>query len=57
MRTRTGSTCRGSTGRSARTLGVRTAINPDAHSVAGLRNVRYGVNIARKAWLTAGRTW
>lgn len=37
----------------ARELGVRTAINPDAHSVAGLRNVRYGVGIARKAWLTA----
>jgi DNA polymerase (family X) len=38
---------------SARRLGVRTAINPDAHSVAGMRNVRYGVNIARKAQLTA----
>jgi DNA polymerase (family 10) len=36
----------------ARSLGVRTAINPDAHSVNGLRAVRYGVNIARKAWLT-----
>ena len=37
----------------ARALGVRTAINPDAHSVNGMRTVRYGVNIARKAWLTA----
>jgi DNA polymerase (family X) len=37
----------------ARRLGVRTAINPDAHSTGGLDNVRYGVNIARKAWLTA----
>jgi DNA polymerase (family X) len=37
---------------SARRLGVRTAINPDAHSTGGLDNVRYGVNIARKAWLT-----
>jgi DNA polymerase (family X) len=37
----------------ARELGVRTAINPDAHSVAGLRNVAYGVNVARKAGLTA----
>jgi DNA polymerase (family 10) len=36
----------------ARALGVRTAINPDAHSVNGMRAVRYGVNIARKAWLT-----
>ena len=37
----------------ARSLGVRSAVNPDAHSVNGLRAVRYGVNIARKAWLTA----
>jgi DNA polymerase (family X) len=36
----------------ARELGVRTAINPDAHSVAGMANVEFGVNIARKAWLT-----
>ncbi|HEX2167568.1 MAG TPA: PHP domain-containing protein, partial [Longimicrobiales bacterium] len=36
----------------ARALGVLTAINPDAHSVNGLRAVRYGVNIARKASLT-----
>lgn len=35
----------------ARHRGIRTSINPDAHSVAGMRNVRYGVNIARKAWL------
>jgi DNA polymerase (family 10) len=32
--------------------GVRTAINPDAHSVNGLRAVRFGIGIARKAWLT-----
>ena len=36
----------------ARALGVSTAINPDAHSVNGMRTVRYGVNIARKASLT-----
>jgi DNA polymerase (family X) len=44
----------------ARQLGVRTAINPDAHSVAGMRYVRYGVNVARKAQLTAAdvvNTW
>jgi DNA polymerase (family X) len=35
-----------------RQLGVKTAINPDAHSVDGLRNVLYGVYVARKAWLT-----
>ncbi|HSJ23054.1 MAG TPA: helix-hairpin-helix domain-containing protein [Longimicrobiales bacterium] len=41
-------------------LGVRTAINPDAHSVDGMRNVEFGVNVARKAWLTADdviNTW
>lgn len=37
----------------ARSLGVRSAINPDAHSVTGMQAVRYGVNIARKAWLTS----
>ena len=36
----------------ARKLGVRTAINPDAHSVGGIRAVRYGVVIARKAGFT-----
>lgn len=35
----------------ARELGVRTAINPDAHSVDGMRNVIFGVHVARKAWL------
>lgn len=46
--------------RRARELGVRCAINPDAHSVAGLDNVRYGVDIARKGWLEKGdvvNTW
>jgi DNA polymerase (family X) len=38
----------------ARELDVCAAINPDAHSVAGMRNVRFGVGIARKAWLRAG---
>jgi DNA polymerase (family 10) len=32
---------------------VRTSINPDAHSAGALQNVRYGINIARKAALTA----
>jgi DNA polymerase (family X) len=35
----------------ARQLGVRTAINPDAHSVDGMSNVEFGVGMARKAWL------
>jgi DNA polymerase (family X) len=37
----------------ARAHGVRTAINPDAHSVAGLDNVAHGIAIARKGWLRA----
>jgi DNA polymerase (family X) len=35
----------------ARDLGVRIFINPDAHSVDGLRDTFYGVGIARKGWL------
>ena len=35
----------------ARERGVRTSINPDAHSAGSLLNVRYGVNMARKAAL------
>jgi DNA polymerase (family 10) len=31
--------------------GVLLPINPDAHSVAGLGNVGWGVNVARKAWV------
>lgn len=32
---------------------ARVSINPDAHSVAGLEDVEFGVGIARKAWLSA----
>ena len=32
--------------------GVRIPICPDAHSPAGLRNMRYGVGIGRKGWLS-----
>lgn len=38
--------------RRAREKGVKTAINPDAHSVAELDHVRFGVAVARKGWLT-----
>ncbi|HEX8432542.1 MAG TPA: PHP domain-containing protein, partial [Longimicrobium sp.] len=31
--------------------GVLLPINPDAHSTAGLGNVAWGVNVARKAWV------
>lgn len=34
----------------AREKGVMISINPDAHSVAGLGDVFYGVGIARKGW-------
>ena len=37
----------------ARSLGVRTAINPDAHAPGGLGDVMYGVGVARKGGLTA----
>lgn len=36
----------------ARNLGLKCSINPDAHSVEGLRYYAAGVNIARKGWLT-----
>lgn len=39
--------------RRAKEKGVRTGINPDAHSINGLDDVHYGVSIARKGWLTA----
>jgi len=39
-------------GNLARSLGVKIAINPDAHHVEGLEDVRYGVGIARKGWFS-----
>lgn len=38
----------------AKKKGVRVSVNPDAHSVEGLRDVTYGVGIARKGWLEKG---
>lgn len=35
----------------ARDKGVLCAINPDAHSTAGLHNLALGVRLARKGWL------
>jgi len=32
--------------------GMRIPITTDAHSPEGLRNIRYGVGVARKGWLT-----
>ncbi len=37
--------------REAKRLGVRIAIGPDAHQIEGLKDIRYGVGIARKGWL------
>jgi DNA polymerase (family 10) len=36
----------------AKSLGVRCAINPDAHSTEGLQDLALGIGIARKGWLT-----
>jgi DNA polymerase (family 10) len=31
--------------------GVRIAINPDAHSIEGLKDIQFGINTARKGWI------
>lgn len=36
----------------AKELGIKIAINPDAHHLDGLEDMAYGVGIARKGWLT-----
>jgi DNA polymerase (family 10) len=36
----------------AKELGVRCAINPDAHSIYGLQDLWFGIQAARKGWLT-----
>jgi DNA polymerase (family 10) len=38
--------------RRATERGIRIPICPDAHSPAGLKNITYGIGIARKGWLT-----
>ena len=46
--------------REGKRLGVKTSINPDAHSARSLRVVEYGVYMARKGWLEASdvvNTW
>ena len=37
--------------RSARRRGIRFVVSTDAHSVDGLRNARFGVDMARRGWL------
>src|SRR5712691_1364088 len=38
----------------ARDKGMKIPINPDAHTLDGLDDMRYGIGIARKGWLSAG---
>lgn len=38
----------------ARKKAVQISINPDAHSTAGLADIRFGIKIARKGWLGKG---
>ncbi len=38
--------------RQARDAGVAISIGADAHNLAGIRNIHFGVGIARKGWLT-----
>ena len=38
----------------AKERGVRCAINPDAHSVRSLQDLWFGIEVARKGWLTRG---
>ncbi|HEU5226908.1 MAG TPA: DNA polymerase/3'-5' exonuclease PolX [Ktedonobacteraceae bacterium] len=37
----------------ARDLGMKIPINPDAHALAGINDMRYGIGVARKGWLRA----
>ena len=37
--------------RAARRRGIRFVVSSDAHSVDGLRNARWGVDMARRGWL------
>jgi DNA polymerase (family 10) len=37
----------------ARDKGMKIPIDPDAHALEGLDDMRYGIGIARKGWLSA----
>jgi DNA polymerase (family 10) len=37
-------------GKLAKSLSVKTALNPDAHSLEGIADYVYGIGIARKGW-------
>jgi DNA polymerase (family 10) len=40
--------------RAARERGIRFVISTDAHATGELRNVRYGVAMARRGWVRRG---
>jgi DNA polymerase (family 10) len=37
-------------GKVAKSMSVKTALNPDAHSLEGINDYNYGIGIARKSW-------
>jgi DNA polymerase (family 10) len=39
--------------RKARDKGIKIPIDPDAHAITGIDDMRYGIGIARKGWLRA----
>lgn len=39
--------------RRARDKGMKIPVNPDAHALAGIDDMRYGIGVARKGWLRA----
>lgn len=39
--------------RKARDKGMKTSIDPDAHVLAGIDDMRYGIGVARKGWIRA----
>ena len=39
--------------RKARDKGIKIPIDPDAHTLAGIDDMRYGIGVARKGWLCA----
>jgi DNA polymerase (family 10) len=41
-------------GKLAKSLSVKTALNPDAHSIEGMSDYQYGIGIARKGWFEKG---
>jgi len=40
--------------RAARSRGIRFVVSADAHSTGGIRNLRWGIDMARRGWLRKG---